>query len=141
MSEQEGYFFKAITGKQSFEETTIAIAYDMEAGGHYSDALEIWRKLAEKGNAEAQFNIALLYIDGCGTSQNSFLAAQHLKQGYSLAQVELGNLYLAGDGVEENHDKAISWFRKAVQQGDPIGTHNLGTTYCNGLGIAGSVRS
>ena len=55
-------------------------------------------------------------------------------RGTAWAQNNLGNLYLSGNGVEEDDDTAISWFRKAADQGDPGGELSLGQAYELGLG-------
>ncbi|KAF9930951.1 hypothetical protein FBU30_011060 [Linnemannia zychae] len=53
-----------------------------------------------------------------------------------LAQVTLGNMYLEGDSsVTKDYQQAMYWFRKAADQGDPIGQRKVGYLYDNGLGI------
>lgn len=39
-------------------------------------------------------------------------------EGYSQAQVILGFLYMNGDHVPQNNEKALKWFKKADEQGD-----------------------
>jgi TPR repeat protein len=55
--------------------------------------IENWRKLAEQGNATAQFNPGVLYANGEGVSQNHKLAMQWYRkpaeQGQCLAPVKL----------------------------------------------------
>jgi TPR repeat protein len=38
---------------------------------NYCAAAEIWTVLAQQGNAEAQFNLGVLYKDGIGVPQNN----------------------------------------------------------------------
>ena len=38
--------------------------------GDYATAVRLWRPLAQQGDAEAQFNLALMYFEGKGVPQN-----------------------------------------------------------------------
>lgn len=60
-------------------------------------------------------------------------------QGSARAQVELGERYLTGDGVEKDLYLAKNWISKAANQKYPHGIYLLGTFYENG--IAGIDRS
>lgn len=51
------------------------------------------------------------------------------------AQVELGNRYYKGLGVEQNHSVAFDWCRKAAEQGHPRGQNALGVMYKHGNGV------
>ena len=35
-----------------------------------------------------------------------------------VAQHNLGNCYYKGDGVEQNYEEAVKWYRNAAKQGD-----------------------
>lgn len=41
------------------------------------------------------------------------------EQGYAYAQYNLGIMYQYGQGVEQSNEKAVEWYRKAADQGDP----------------------
>jgi TPR repeat protein len=56
------------------------------------------------------------------------------------AQAALGNLYLQGDGVERNLELAVSWIRKAADQGSAPGHYLLAKCYAAGVGVAKDVR-
>lgn len=53
--------------------------------------------------------------------------------GFSDAQVMMGVLYETGIGVPRNGQQAVSWYRRAAAQGNPIAWSNLGTIYLLGL--------
>ena len=55
-------------------------------------------------------------------------------------QYELGRRYIEGDGVDQDLDAAIEWFRKAADQGHPAAEANLGHAYSAGQGWRG-IRS
>lgn len=56
--------------------------------------------------------------------------------GDAAAQFDLGTLYMNGDGVQKDVQKAIDWYTKAGNQGDPDAEFNLGVMYDNGIGVA-----
>ena len=41
------------------------------------------------------------------------------EQGFAPAQVAIGEIYLTGDGMEQDKDEAGRWFEMAADQGDP----------------------
>lgn len=51
------------------------------------------------------------------------------------AQYDLGNAYENGDGVPQDATEAVSWYRKAADQGNVLAQCNLGTMYENGDGV------
>lgn len=62
-------------------------------------------------------------------------------RGQAWAQNNLGNLYLNGNGVEQDDDQARIWFEKAAAQNDPGGEINLGQLYQNGYGVSAVDRA
>jgi len=49
---------------------------------------------------------------------------------------DLGLLYThGGDGLPQDYDKAIDWFRKAADKDDPDAKYDLGWAYEAGLGV------
>ena len=79
------------------------------------------RKVAEKGDAQAQFNIGLRYYSGKGVTKDIVEAARWFRkaaeQGNAFAQHSLGNCYSRGSGVAKDLDEADKWYRKAAEQG------------------------
>ena len=57
------------------------------------------------------------------------------EQGNAIAQLNLGNCYVNGDGVSKDPVQAFSWFRKSAEQGDARAQFNLGLCYVNGDGV------
>ena len=60
----------------------------------YTEAVNWYRKSAEQGFAEAQYNLGLMYFNGDGVAQNYTEAAKWYRkaaeQGYAKAQYNLG---------------------------------------------------
>ena len=112
--------------------------------GDYAKAVEIFRPLAEAGDAEAQYNLAILYRSGHGVekdlaqSRQWFLRAA--EQGIAAAQYHLGYMYDTGEGVEQSDRYAFLWYRKAAEQGHPKAQTNLGVMYANGSGVAQDLK-
>jgi GAF domain/Sel1 repeat/PilZ domain len=84
--------------------------------------LEELRKLAEKGDAEAQWDMASLYHSGTGVPQDDAQAVHWFlraaEQGHVNAQSALGAYYWAGRGVRKDLSKAYFWSLLALAQGD-----------------------
>jgi TPR repeat protein len=101
-----------------WEEATKAFAKK-----EYQAALKLFRPLAEKGNALAQYNVALMHRMGLGVTKDqkeakkwSRLAA---KQGNTDAQVMLGSIYAKADGGESaDVSRAYMWYEVAAERGN-----------------------
>ena len=77
---------------------------------------------AERGNAKAMHNLAVLDADGGGKGANYKNASQWFRKaadrGISDSQFNLGILYARGIGVEQNLAESFKWFSLAAAQGD-----------------------
>ena len=58
------------------------------------------------------------------------------EDGHVTAQVQLGLLLYAGDGVRQDISEAAKWLRAAALQEDALAQHNLAVMYERGLGVA-----
>jgi TPR repeat protein len=105
----------------------------------YMSAYQLFKGLAEQGNAEAQYNLAILYRQGKGVMQDQELALQWFqkaaKQGLASAEYYLGHLYDTGDSVNKDAAVAFDWYKKAAEKGNPLAQSNLGVAYANGEGV------
>lgn len=90
--------------------------------GHYDAARAIWEALAQRGNAEANFNLGILHEDGLGVTQSILAAVAHYERaavaGSSKAQYRLGLLYTVGMKIPKDEAKADRWLAAAAAQGD-----------------------
>ena len=55
--------------------------------------------------------------------------------GYAPAQFNTGTHYFLGQGVEQNLDTAVEWFKKASDQGMPQAQVNLARMFLEGYGV------
>jgi len=71
------------------------------------------RVLAEQGDAQAQYNLGVMYDNGKGIPQDYIKAVQWYteaaKQGDAGAQLFLGVMYYSGKGVPQDYKEAIKW--------------------------------
>ena len=95
--------------------------------------------LADKGDADAQYNLGHCYYDGDGVSQNYYEAAKwwrkSAEQGKSESQNNIGMLYIWGRGVKQDLYEATRWLRLAAEQSNATAQKNLGWNYYNGRGV------
>jgi hypothetical protein len=96
-------------------------------------------KLAERGNAEAQFRLANLHVKGAGVRRDEVAAvkwyARAASQGHQGAQNNLGVLRASGWGAVKSDKQALSWFRAAAEAGNADAQSNLGAMYLLGRGV------
>ena len=57
------------------------------------------------------------------------------KQGYAVAQYNLGVMYDKGQGVPQDYKTAVKWYRLAAKQGYAKSQYNLGLMYRKGQGV------
>jgi hypothetical protein len=96
-----------------------------------------WQPKADSGDAEAQFNVGYYYLRSKDYAQAAAWYRKAADQGYVGAQVQLGQLYLYGDGVPPDPVEGVKWLRKAAEQGDPSVARVyplMGRIYGPGLG-------
>lgn len=111
-------------------------AFDNEI---YDIALQEWVVLAEQGDASAQSNLGVMYMEGKGVPQDDkealkwwTLAAQ---QGDKSAQFNLGNMYRLGKGVLQDYKVAVDWYLLSASQKFSKAQFNLGTMFDSGTGV------
>ena len=85
-------------------------------------ARRYYLQAAERGNAKAMHNLAVLDADGGGRGPNYKAAANWFKKaaerGIADSQYNLGILYARGIGLEQNLAELFKWFSLAATQGD-----------------------
>jgi len=113
-------------------------AQDVKAGidawqrSNYAGAIAIWRPLAEKGDADAAFNLGQAYRLGRGVPTNLGAAQtwfeRAAQKGHVDAQATLG-LLLFQNG---NQAEGLKWLKQAAEQGEPRALLVYGTALFNG---------
>ena len=95
--------------------------------------------LAERGFADAQYNLARMYANGESIDQD-FISAEFwfrksAEQGNIDAQYQLGRMYDSGLGVAVNKKEAFKWYSLSAEQGSIEAQYNLGLAYRFGVGV------
>ena len=122
--------------------------------GDFAAALIEWKPLAKKGDADAQFNVGLLYeqgkgvpVDGNSKAMDYEIAAQNFvtalkwytlaaAQGYAQAQTQLGAMYYNGQGVVQDYKTAMKWFTLAAEEGNGSAQYGLSIMHARGQSVA-----
>jgi TPR repeat protein len=105
-------------------------AYDR---GDFPMALQEWLPMAQRGDANAEFNVGLLYATGKGVKRDLGQAADWYRkaaeQGVGAAEFNLGVMYANGDAVPRDVHQAVKWLQKASDAGIPMGREELANLY------------
>ena len=113
----------------------------------YVEALKWYRKAAERGYFEAQFELGEMYANGKGVAKDDVEALKWYRkaaeQRYATTQFNhLGAMYYDGEGAPEDAAEAVEWYRKLTEQGShgreliQRAQFQLGFIYSNGEGVA-----
>lgn len=97
-------------------------AIESMRAGNFAEAYCILKPYAERGDAEAQYNIGWMYLNGYGLAMNDSLALEWWlrasAQGHTDATFSIAMLYSLGEGqVKKDMDKAIEYYLLALKAG------------------------
>lgn len=111
----------------------------IEAAKDKRKLVELLKQAADKGYAEAQFDLALCCAYGTGLVRDDKKAVELLKQaankGYAPAQYNLGWRSIHGVGVEKEKRKAVELLKQAADKGHASAQELLGKCYGDGTGV------
>ncbi|NTV48441.1 MAG: sel1 repeat family protein [Geobacteraceae bacterium] len=113
--------FKTDGGKDS--NYNLGVMYFKGEGvkADHLQGLELFKKAAAQGHANACFLLGTSYDKGVDVQQDREVAAKwYLKAaalGHAQAQFNIGLMYTNGEGVEKNRKEAVVWLKKAATQG------------------------
>ncbi len=109
-----------------------ARAGDMQA------AWDIWKPLADAGDARAQSNIGVMYDNGDVVAEDDAEAVRWFRLsaegGFPTGQFNLAVMYKGGTGAEQNLTTALRWYQAAARQGHPQAQMALMQAYYFGNG-------
>ena len=107
--------------------------------GGSATTMREWLPRAEAGDANAQYNLGVIYDQGKGVPEDDAEAAKWFRlaadQGDAMAQFNLGLMYSNGEGVEQDFAEAVKWYGMAAEQGDARAQVHLGLLYAQGKGV------
>jgi len=115
-------------------------------GGDIRTSAEDFKSLklaADQGNAEAQYNLAVLYCAGKSVAKNFIEMERYFRlaadQGDAEAQFILGLLYEDGEYVAANSAEAFRYYNLAADQGHIKAQFRTGEMYAHGWGVKADV--
>ena len=125
-----------------------------EFGKNYVDAFYWWLRAANKGHVEAQYNVARCYQNGLGVAIDLVQALKWYREAANRGHVEaakwcnkpgdheqleahfnLGRIFHAGTGVEQDDIQAFASWKMAADGGHVAAQYSLGLAYQNGWGV------
>ncbi|MCY4659089.1 MAG: hypothetical protein OXF93_04645 [Acidobacteria bacterium] len=116
-----------------------------EQDRRHEDASRWFRRAAERGHAEAQYHLGLMYLNGQGVRHADDAAAHWLReaadQGHALAQRNLAVLYFNGQGVPRDHAATVEWLKRAAVQRCVLAQMDLARAYLKGDGVQDPVAA
>lgn len=95
---------------------------------------------AAAGDAQSQFDLAMLYLNGEGGAPKNYGEAlkwleQAAKGGHADARFSLAMMYKTGQGALQNFEQAFHWFEMAAGQNHAEAQFNIALMHKLGLGI------
>ena len=125
------YFKKSIRVKNTY------FSDEMTSDEKYVD--EDTYSSIDKGDAETQFQMGLLYFNGQNVRQDYVMARRWFEkaaaQNHPESQKNLGVIYAQGYGVQQDYNIARQWWEQAAAQNHSGAQVYLGCLYANGHGI------
>ncbi|MDO8369525.1 MAG: cell envelope integrity protein TolA [Candidatus Nitrotoga sp.] len=105
----------------------------------FENAVKRARLAAAQGDAEAQYNLGVMFHKGEGVAQDYVEAAKWYRlaaaQGNANAPNNLGVIYGKGQGVTQDYAEEVKWYRLAAVRGNVTSQLNLGDLYIKGESV------
>jgi len=127
--------------QQGYSEAMFALAYAYQRTEPPEEqkAFEWLLKAANEGSyrvPEAQYEVAMRYLEGTGTEVNVDKAIEYLEKSASQdlreAQYQLGTIYRLGQLVEKDLKKAVEYISKAVENNYSPAQYDMALMYLEG---------
>ena len=121
------------------------------------DVLEYLDLLSRKGDPKATFSLGRLHYEGSRTMKRNLRTARAYfmtvakkywaKDGSILTEDNgigkiaskaagyMGRMCLRGEGMEQSFEKALTWFKRGIANGDALCQYEMGLMYLQGLGV------
>ena len=109
----------------------------LEVPKDYAKAMEWWKKAAAQGHEIALFHAACAILEGhckAGSEEAVSLLEKADSMGLRKAKCLLGKLYLYGEHVRQDPEKAMAYLTQAVEEGSVDARTILGAALVLGIG-------
>ena len=124
------------------DQAWLGSSYERGINGYERDAsmAAYWyRRAAENGHTEAQYNLGVMYSWGNGIPANHEQAVYWVRKaaekGYHQAEDHLCFLYFAGKGVQQDYKQAFGWGIRAARAGMAYSQWAVACMYYYGNGV------
>ncbi len=118
-----------------------ALAYHYELGmgvnPNYEEARKWYKKAIAQGHKDAVDHLKRLetIIEANALSGNANRFKDAAEKGDAQAQLNMGIAYARGNGVKQDMQEAIKWWKKSAEQGKPHAAFNVAYAYFRGDGV------
>lgn len=117
----------------------VAFLLPRMVGGYVAPRVQVLQAKAERGDAQAQADLANIYYNGDDGVVRDVARAKELwrraaEQGSVNAQLNYATLAIAEAGTNGVPPQAVEWLKKAAAAGDEAAQRNLGILYLTGVG-------
>ena len=137
--EATGWYRKAAAGGNPDATMTLANRLAEGTGAEQSEALALFKKLAEQGNTRAMCELGICYRDGRGTFAVPADAISWFTKAADAGDPEgafqLGQCHRTGVGAPADLAKAAEMYRRAADKGHGGAASALGDMYRKGEGV------
>ena len=110
-----------------------------ESQGKADVAFKYYRMMADDGDQEQMYHVALCMLNAYGTAVDPEGAVGYLlraaEEGHTRSQVKLADCYHQGVGVACDYREMANWLMVAAYAGDPEAQAKLGMCYQTGRGV------
>lgn len=138
------------SGHNAIKDGTVQASLD--------DILEFLDVRERQGDMHAMFNLGRHYYEGSRyrkrnlkMARNQFMkvarvywnkdgkvnprAPKGIEKIAAKAAAHIGRMFLRGEGMEQSFEKAATWFRRGIANGDSLCQHHMGLMFRDGLGF------
>ena len=130
----------AASGADSMARQEAARPYQLIAEKKYDEALPLLREMADRKDAKAQGQLAMLYFEGKGVPEDYSKAAEWMQKsaegGHAGSQSMMAWFYYKGTGVPRDYNKAFEWAQTSMEKGDANAAALLARLYRMGRGVS-----
>lgn len=128
------------TDNENYKTGSFNDAFEAAKNKDYVTAFQIFKSLADQGDANACFNLSVFYINGWGGAKKDINKAIECYKksgnlGMSDAFNTLGNIYFEGELLPKDLPESTKWYLKAAEQGLPSAQFNIANAYFYGSGL------
>jgi len=109
----------------------VKAGVDAWARGDYRQAVDEWRPLAVKGEADAQFNLGQAYKLGRGVPVDLAMAEEWYRKAAQQGHPQAADNYGLALFQNNKRDQAVTWLERSAARGEPRAQYVLGTMYFN----------